>query len=600
MVPILNHRDLEFMLYELLDVGGLSQRPRYVDHNEETFNAAINTAKTIAEQYLMPIRQQVDQHQPTFDGKRIHMLAAIKPALEVIFDAGLSAPSTDYDDGGMQLPLAVSHVAWAYLNAAASMTTGYISLTHANCNLIQAHGSESQIQRWVKPMREGRFYGTMALTEPGAGSGLADLITTAERQPDGHYRIKGNKVFISGGDHDLSENIVHLVLARVKGAPKGTKGISLFIVPKYLVNDDGSIGQPNEVALAGLFHKMGGRGHTSTALNFGEQQGAIGELIGEENHGLAYMFHMMNEARYLVGTLAAVTGLTGYQYALDYAKNRPQGRLLSCKDPLSPPVNIIEHPDVKRLLLAQKAYSEGAFALCLYAIQLDDDQQTATSSDERKQAKLLLDFLTPIVKAWPSEFCVKANDMAIQVLGGYGYTNEHPVEMFYRDNRLNTIHEGTTAIQSLDLLVRKVPMKDYASFKQVMMLIVKDSQTASELIELETYAAQLNTAINLLENTTQSVMGSIQNYNIDLIFANSVHYLNLFGHICIAWMWIKQAIIAHQQLATNLPEQEMHFYLGKIQAMKYFFHVELPQINHWAKLVSEVDSSHFDMDPHWF
>lgn len=592
------------MLYELFNACQLTERPRYNDHNQETFNAAIDTAKTIAEKYFLPIRQKVDQHQPTFDGQSIDILPEIKPALDAIYESGLASSATDFEAGGMQLPPLVANVAWSYISATAGMTAGYVSLTQANCNLIEAHGTQTQIDRWVTPMREGKFAGTMAMTEPGAGSGLADLITSAERNDDGTYRITGNKVFISGGDHDFNQNIVHLVLARVKGAPKGIKGISLFIVPKYLVDEQGNIGAQNDVALTGLFHKMGGRGHTSTALNFGENTGAIGELVGEENHGLSYMFHMMNEARYMVGIISAISGLTGYQYALDYAKNRPQGRLLSCKDPLSPPVNIIEHPDVKRLLLAQKAYSEGAFALCLFAIQLHDDEKTAPTDEERKQAHTLLDFLTPIVKAWPSEFCVKANDMAIQVLGGYGYTNEHPVEMFYRDNRLNSIHEGTTAIQSLDLLGRKVPMKDFAGLKQVMGLIMHDCHDAKNIEALKPYTEQLGKAVDLLGNTTQSVLGATQNQNIDLVFANSVSYLNMFGHIIIAWMWLKQATVANQKLAENESdtphEDDVNFYLGKIQAMKYFFNVELPQIDHWAKLVTEVDSSSFDMQENWF
>ena len=272
--------------------------------------------------------------------------------------------------GGMQLPAIVASATGAYLRAAGSTTMGYIGLTNANANLIDAHGTDEQKTRWVEPLRNGRFAGTMAMSEPGAGSSLADLTTSAVPAEDGSYRVTGNKIWISGGDHELNENIVHLVLARVKGAPKGVKGISLFIVPKFLVNDDGSLGERNDVTLAGLFHKMGGRGQTSTALNFGEKDGAVAYLVGEENRGLMYMFHMMNEARILVGSGAALMALTGYQYSLHYAMERPQGRLPSSKDPLAPPVNIIEHADVRRMLLAQKAYAEGAYALCLLGAQL--------------------------------------------------------------------------------------------------------------------------------------------------------------------------------------------------------------------------------------
>ncbi|WP_242620226.1 acyl-CoA dehydrogenase family protein [Shewanella maritima] len=402
--PILCERDLEFMLYELFDAESLTARPRYRDHNRETFTMAMNTSRTIAEKYFLPIRQKLDNCQPTFDGEKVHQPFELKTAIDAVIESGLAATTADFELGGMQLPGIVANAVSAYLSAAGGVAMGYTALTNANANLIDAHGTPKQIEKWVVPMREGRFAGTMAMTEPGAGSGLADLTTTATIDSDGNYRISGNKIFISGGDHNLNENIVHLVLARVKGAPKGVKGISLFIVPKYLVNDDGSLGESNEVALAGLFHKMGGRAQTSTALNFGEDQGSIGYLVGEENKGLAYMFHMMNEARILVGTGAATNALTGFQYSLDYAKERPQGRLLSEKDPHSPPVSIIEHSDVRRMLLAQKAYAEGAYALCLFGTQLADDERTAPTEQERKDAYTLLDFLTPIIKSWPSEY----------------------------------------------------------------------------------------------------------------------------------------------------------------------------------------------------
>jgi len=387
--PILNRRDIEFFLYEMFNVESLTNREKYQDHDRTTFNGAIDTAQAIAEKYFMPIRQKVDANEPTFDGEKIHLIPEIKVGLDAVLEAGLSAPTSLYEDGGMQLPMVAASGAFAYLSAVASTSLGYLSLTHANCNLIEAHGTKAQIEQWVKPMRAGRYAGTMAMTEPGAGSGLADLTTTATKDEQGNYRLTGNKIFISGGDHDLNENIIHLVLARIKGAPKGIKGISLFIVPKFLVNEDGSMGDNNEVALAGLFHKMGGRGHTSTALSFGEKDGSVAYLVGEEHKGLMYMFHMMNEARILVGTGAALTALTGFQYSLHYAKERPQGRLLSCKDPQSPPVNIIEHPDVKRMLLTQKAYSEGAYALCLYGHQLADDEKTALTPEERQHPSTL-------------------------------------------------------------------------------------------------------------------------------------------------------------------------------------------------------------------
>ena len=600
VAPILSERDLSFMLYELFDAEGLIQRERYREHSRETFDAAIATAKTVAEKYLIPIRQKADTNEPTFDGEKVSMIPEIKTAVDAIIESGLASCTADFEDDGMQLPFIVTSAANAFLSAAGGTILGYTGLTAANANLIAAHGTDEQIETWVKPMRSGRFAGTMAMTEPAAGSGLADLTTTAVKDENGEYRITGNKIFISGGDHELNENIVHLVLARVKGAPKGVKGVSLFIVPKFLVNNDGSVGKPNEVALAGLFHKMGGRGQTSTAMSFGEGDGAVGYLVGEENRGITYMFHMMNEARIMVGTSAAVTALTGFQYSLDYAKERPQGRLASSKDPLTPPVNIIEHADVRRMLLAQKAYSEGAYALCLYGSQLADDERTAATESERKQAHLLLDFLTPIIKTWPSEYGPKANYMAIQVLGGHGYVNEHPVEMFYRDNRLNPIHEGTTCIQSLDLLARKVPMNNLEGYLATLAVMDSAIVEAGQIDELKVFADELNAAITTLRKTTDSMLGFMMAENIDLALSNSVKYLELFGNVIIAWLWLKQGIVASKALQQQPHDADEKFYRGKLQAMRYFFKSELPDIEVWSKLLMDLDSTSYDMSPEWF
>ncbi|WP_022957905.1 acyl-CoA dehydrogenase [Spongiibacter tropicus] len=597
--PLLNERDIAFMLYEFLNCESLCERERYADHNRESFDAAIATARSIAERYFLPIRGKVDRNEPRFEDGRVVMLPEVQQAVQAATDAGFVSATADYDVGGMQLPLAVAAAANAWLSAAGSTTIGYLSLSSANASLIEAHGSTEQIAKWAAPLRSGRFAGTMAMTEPGAGSGLADLITRAEPAGDGSYRITGNKIFISGGDHELNDNIVHLVLARVKGAPKGVKGISLFIVPKYLVNDDGSLGERNDVALAGLFHKMGGRGHTSTSLNFGEQGGAVGYLIGEENRGLSYMFHMMNEARIMVASGAATLALAGFQYSLNYARERAQGRLPSCKDPHSPPVSIVEHADVRRMLLTQKAYAEGAFALCLYGAQLADDQHTAADAETRDAARLLLDFLTPIIKTWPSEQGPKANSLAIQVLGGAGYTNEHPVEMFYRDNRLNPIHEGTTGIQSLDLLARKVPMHGMAGYQACLKAIRETIAEAQTLPPLAALGGELEAALRCLEETTQSLLTAMGSESIDRVLANSVSYLDMFGQVVMAWIWLKQGCAAQQRLATA-QGNDADFYRGKLQALRYFFAAELPKIQHWSNLLKNLESSAFEMQDAWF
>ena len=406
-----------------------------------------------------------DEHEPQFDGQQVTLLPEVKDALDALRATGFLAAGKDYEYGGMQLPSLISFACLSLFKSANIATSSYAMLTTANANVIERFGSASQKRKYLQALFEGRTFGTMALTEPQAGSSLSDLVTSATPNADGTYSIRGNKIFISAGDHELSENIVHLVLARIPGGPPGVKGISLFTVPKYHVNDDGSRGARNDVALAGLIHKMGWRGTTSTMLSFGEHGECIGELIGEPHQGLAYMFHMMNEARIGVGLGAVMLGYRGYLASLDYARERPQGRHPTNKNPLDPQLPLIEHADVRRMLLAQKAYVEGAYALCLYAARLVDEQKTGEDETARAEAGLLLDLLTPIVKSWPSQWCLEANSLAIQIHGGYGYTREYPVEQFYRDNRLNMIHEGTHGIQAIDLLGRKVVMKQGAALE---------------------------------------------------------------------------------------------------------------------------------------
>lgn len=598
--PILDQRDLDFLLYEVFDVESLATRERYSEHNRETFDAAITIAKQVAEKYFLPIRSKADTNQPMFENGIVSMIPEIKMGLDAVVASGLASARADYDLGGMQLPEAVASCTDAWLTAAASTSLGYVSLTTANANLIDAYGSQAQKDKWVLPMREGRFAGTMAMSEPNAGSGLADLTSSAQLNDDGSYAIVGNKIWISGGDHELNDNIVHLVLARVKGAPIGIKGISLFIVPKFLVNNDGSLGERNDVALAGLFHKMGGRGQTSTALNFGENGGATGYLVGDENKGLMYMFHMMNEARIMVGFSGAINALAGYRYSLDYAKERPQGRLPSCKDPLTPQVNIIEHADVRRMLLAQKAYAEGGFALCMFGAHLVDDIKTSDSPERRAYASLLLDTLIPIIKTWPSEYGCKANSMAIQVMGGAGYVNEHPVEMFYRDNRLNPIHEGTTGIQSIDLLGRKIQIKEGAGFNAVLSEIHASIAAVQDSEYLKDFAFQLEQACVQLTTTTELLSAAMVERNIDLALSNSVKYLDMFGNIVIAWTWLKLGAVAEAGLANTEHDQDRDFYKGKLQAMQYFYRFELPEIYAWAALLSDLDDTCYAMQKEWF
>jgi alkylation response protein AidB-like acyl-CoA dehydrogenase len=443
----------------------------------------------------------------------------------------------------------------------------------------------------------------MCLSEPQAGSSLSDIVTRAEAQPDGTYRLKGNKMWISAGEHELSENIVHLVLAKVpdengKLIP-GVKGISLFIVPKKLVNADGSLGERNDVVLAGLNHKMGYRGTTNCLLNFGEgkfkpqgKAGAIGYLVGEVHKGLANMFHMMNEARIGVGLGAVMLGYTGYLHALEYARERPQGRHPMAKDPAQPQIPIVQHTDVKRMLLAQKAYVEGGLALNLYCAKLVDDERTGESEDGRKRASLLLDILTPIAKSWPSQWCLEANSLAIQVHGGYGYTREYNVEQFYRDNRLNPIHEGTHGIQGMDLLGRKVSMQGGAAFKALDAEMKKTIARALGVSELSSWAQSLAAALQRVEKVTQTLYAA---GDMNKMLANASAYLEAFGHMVVAWIWLEQA-----WLAVGKDGHDADFYRGKLQACAYFFLWELPKVQPQLDLLESIDTTTLDMQDAWF
>ena len=603
---ILSRRDLEFLLYEWLDVENLTRAERYSDHSRETFDAALETCELIATEQFAPHNKKADAQEPHFDGERVHMIPEVAVALKAFCDAGLMAAGQDYQLGGMQLPAVVEKAGFAFFKAANVGTSSYPFLTIGNANLLLAHGSEEQIDRFVRPMMTGRFFGTMCLSEPQAGSSLADVKTRAELQPDGSYRLFGSKMWISAGEHDLSENIVHLVLAKIPGAPPGVKGISLFIVPKVLVNDDGTLGLRNDVVLAGLNHKMGYRGTTNTLLNFGEGRfrpdgapGAVGYLVGEANRGLSYMFHMMNEARIGVGLGATVLGYTGYLHALDYARNRPQGRHPHQKDPSAEQVAIIEHSDVKRMLLAQKAYVEGALALCLFCARLVDEERVAESDSARRDATALLDILTPIAKSWPSQWCLEANSLAIQVHGGYGYTRDYNVEQFYRDNRLNPIHEGTHGIQGLDLLGRKVVINNGRSLlllTERMELTIKRAKAGSDP-DLHGYGDALQAMLQRLLHVTQLLHGL---GDLRVTLANASCYLEAFGHTVVAFIWLEQALVARSKLAAMADASAADFYHGKLAACRYFFHYELPKVEPMLDLLAAFDTTTLDMQDAWF
>jgi alkylation response protein AidB-like acyl-CoA dehydrogenase len=591
MAESFSRRDVDFLLYEWLDVVELTKREHFAEHSRDTFDAVLDLSADIATKCFAPHRKKGDQIEPTvgLNGKVV-LIDEIKDALDTFGQAGLLAGSFDDAVGGMQLPAVVAEASMTFFRAANPATTAYLFLTVGNANLLVEYGTPEQIDTWVRPMLEGRYFGTMCLSEPDAGSSLADITTKAIPAGDGTYRITGTKMWITGGDHELTQNIVHLVLAKVPGGAPGVKGISLFIVPKYLAD-----GTRNDVALVGLNHKMGNHATTNALLNFGDgthqpaaEPGAVGYLVGKEHRGLAYMFHMMNEARVAVGLQATATGYAGYLASVEYAKERTQGRPVGGKEPSLPQVAIIEHADVKRMLLAQKSYVEGALALGLYCTRLVDEQRTG-DDDDRQRAHLLLEVLTPIAKSWPSQWCLEANSLAIQIHGGYGYTKEFDVEQGYRENRLNAIHEGTHGIHGLDLLGRKVVMQDGAGLTLLAERINATINKAEALDGTAKYAEALRDALQRLVDVTATLWAAD---DLATTLANSTVYLEATGHIVVAWIWLEQMIAASNKSGD--------FYDGKRAAGNYFFTYELPKVGPQFDLLASLDTSTVGAQPSWF
>ncbi|WP_028655523.1 acyl-CoA dehydrogenase [Nocardioides sp. J54] len=592
---LLSRRDVEFLLHEWLDVTDLLTRERYAEHDRDSVDAVLALSAELAAEHFAPHNALSDANEPQFDGETVTIIPEVAAAVRAFAEAGLVSAAMDAEVGGGQLPRVVQQACFAWFQAANVASAGYPMLTMANANLLLAHATPEQVARFVPPMLDGRWFGTMCLSEPQAGSSLADVTTRAVRQPDGTFRLFGGKMWISGGDHELGENIVHLVLARVEGAPPGVKGLSLFATPKYVVGPDGERGERNDVVLAGLNHKMGFRGTVNTVLNFGEGRfqpggapGAVGELVGDEGRGLAVMFHMMNEARIGVGAGAAALGYTGYLRALTYARERVQGRPPAGKDPAAPPVLIIEHADVRRMLLASKSYVEGGLALVLKAARLLDDQHTHPDDATRERAGALLDVLTPVVKSWPSQWCLAANDLAIQVHGGYGYTREYGVEQLYRDNRLNPIHEGTHGIQALDLLGRKLVM---ARGRGLQLLVEEVHATVERARATGTDAVvgHADRVAEAVDRLATAVARAWESGDPGIALVNATTALEAAGHVVVAWLWLDQLVTVGEQAGA--------FYDGKRVAARYFLTHELPKVRPMLDLLASGDQLFNEVDP---
>jgi len=610
----MNRALLDHFLFDWLHVQALTARERYAEHSRTTFDAVLDVAERLARDKFAPYNRLADTEEPRFEDGAVHLPEATREALRAYTESGLMAAGQSAEHGGMGLPYVVEVAASAMFDEASVALSAYAMLSAANANLLMARGTPAQRLAFAQPIWDGRAMGTMCLSEPQAGSSLGDLVTRA--RPDGpgqeddplgpRYRLTGNKMWISAGEHGLSDNIIHLVLAKVPDAqgrlPAGVKGISLFVVPRQLVHPDGTpTGERNDIALAGLNHKMGYRGTVNTLLNFGEGRhpvraaaGAIGYRIGALGEGLQHMFLMMNEARIRVGLGATMLGLAGYGASVDYARTRVQGRrLVPAPGAAEGAVPIASHPDVRRMLLAQKAYAQGGLALCLFAARLVDEARTG-EGDSAQDAHRLLELLTPVVKSWPSEWCLEANNLAIQVHGGYGYTRDFPVEQYWRDNRLNMIHEGTHGIQALDLLRRKVRGDQGRALALLFDRMEATCVRAQAQPGLAAWAGAMREGMAQIRSAAAMACASDEPAPQ---LANATAFMQAFGHGVVAWVWLDLAVLSAQRLAQGAGQGDLH--QGLLHTTRYFFTFELPKLAAWLRPFMASDSTFDDLQDPW-
>ena len=600
--PLLGDRFVDFLLHDVLDVSALTALPAFSEHARETFDLYLASCRRFARERLLPTYRPMDEAPPRLEAGRVVVHPEVRRLFRELVALGAVSATRPAHVGGQSMPLTVAALAHAYLMAGNLSAYGYVGLTNGAAHLIEAFGSDALKAAFMAPMYEGRWSGTMALTEPQAGSSLADLTTRATPTAAGHHLIRGSKIFISGGDQDATENIVHLVLARIDGAPPGTRGISLFAVPRLRPTgtlEHASRETPsllrgelvaNDVHVSGVIHKIGWRGLPSLALSFGDANDCHGWLVGPPNEGLRCMFQMMNEARIMVGLNAASTASVAFHESLAYAKERTQGRALTEKDATRSPVPIVEHADVRRMLLRQKSIVEGSLCLLGTVSRYADLAEHAEDAHVRMRSKALLDLLTPIAKTFPAEKGFEANALALQIHGGYGYSSEYLPEAWLRDQKLNSIHEGTTGIQGLDLLGRKA----VAGGGATLALFREEVHHALDAAERAGLEARTRTA---LAEALHEVVGLTavlgqrgQSGDVEGMMAHSADYLECFSVVVLSWQHLRLWTAA-QRLADDA------FRRGLVQSARYWFATELPRVPALVELASGDDRSYLDVRP---
>ena len=580
---------LKFLLQEVHQVNDLFSLEKFSHLNWEQVWMIVESAKLFADRDMAPYFKEMDEPPARYDGKGgVTTHPQLKTIIRQAAEQGWIGGVAKFEHGGLQLPMMIWNAGQHIFQAANSSGQGYFSLSAGAAALITSFGTEEQIKTFVPHIYEGRWQATMALTEPQAGSSLTDIVTSASSTGDGIYKIKGQKIFISGGQHEACDNFIHLTLGRIEGAPPGVKGISLFIIPKFWPEKNGTL-KYNDVFCAGDFQKMGQRGYATTHLAFGDHDDCRGWLLGEPHKGLSYMFQMMNEARIGVGQTAASVAMAAYQASLQYANERPQGRLPSEKDPLKPPTMIINHSDVQRMLLTQKAIVEGALSLAMECNRLSDLEH-ATEGETKKRCWLLLEILTPIVKTYSSEQGSRSAGLAIQTLGGYGFTTDFPVQQHYRDLKIMSIYEGTTGIQSLDLLGRKVMMEKGKALQELIAVIRISIDKATTYETLKPFANALEIELQRIQTVLTHLTQFAADGNLDRFLSDASVFMEMMSYVVIAWQWLKQATIAYTQLQSgNFSLQGREFYEGKVLTMKFFFRYELPHAEACGKTLMDPE-----------
>jgi alkylation response protein AidB-like acyl-CoA dehydrogenase len=574
---IADRRDVDFVLHELLHVAELSEHEIFADFNKKTVDLIVAEARNLAIKEILPTQIDSDREGAQFDAGKVTVPESFHKAWELFKEGEWLAMIEDPKWGGQGMPRAVALAASDYMNGANFAFMMYAGLTHGAGKLVETFGTEQQKELFLKKMYTGEWTGTMLLTEPEAGSDLGALTTSAVKNEDGTYTITGNKIFISSGEHDLAENIIHPVLARIDGAPEGTAGISLFIVPKIWVNDDGSLGEPNDAVCTGVEEKMGIHGNATCSISLGSKGKCRGLLLGEENKGMRNMFLMMNEARLLVGIQAFACASAAYMYAVNYARQRVQGRhLLNMMDKSAPSVPIIQHPDVRRMLLTMKVYVEGMRSLLYYVGMCDDRIDVAENEEEKAKYKGLIDLLIPLAKGYVSDKAFEVCNLGVQVYGGYGYIKEYPMEQLLRDCRITPIYEGTNGIQAMDLLGRKLGLNKGKPIMDLMGEIQNTIAAARTHAKVEAYAGKVEAALNKLGEVALHLGKKAMSPELMTAFGHAYPFMEVSGDVVMSWLLLWRATIAAEKLENGAKKKDAVFYEGQLKSAEFFVHCMLP------------------------